>query len=118
MKRFIFVVVLVLFASLAFAEYVEDMDGHDWRLWSEDHKIGYVQGFYSAYSSIWERFQWELGSSMNEDDTKRMEEMFFISLSIGDMINRLDAYYHTYKNRDYTIYSVLMWIAGKDYWSE
>jgi hypothetical protein len=118
MKRVILVVVLMLFASLAFAEYVEDMDGHDWHLWSGEHKIGYIQGFYSAYSSIWERFRHELGSSMTSEDEDRMEEMFFIRVTVGDMIDRLDEFYSSYKNRNYTIYSTLMWIAGKDYWSE
>lgn len=117
MKRIVLVVLMLTIASLAFAQYVEDMDGHDWRQWSYDHKVGYVQGFYSAYSSVWEWILVDLGDSTTEDDRQNLERMFFINVSIGDMIDRIDEFYNTYKNREYTIYSTLMWIAGKDYWN-
>lgn len=118
MKRMIFAIgIFFLVVTGVFSEGVEDINGFDWWVFSEDAKVGYVQGFYSAYSSVWERFYSELGETATPEDEKRLEELFYIPLSVGEMIDRVDSFYSDYDNRDLLLYMVLMYISGKDYWN-
>ena len=121
MKKAFFVGLLLLVVALfSFAqEYVEDMDGFDWIQMSWDQRGGYVQGFYVAYSSISERVVAEAGGweGMTQDDMDFIDEYFYISINIGDMVQRITDFYSNYNNRKYQIYVVLMTFAGKDYWN-
>src|SRR6056297_175992 len=108
MKRIIIVTLMLVVASLAFSvEYVEDMDGGDWVQFSYEQKLGYVQGFYSAYSSFWERLATEIGET-DEEDEYFMTELFYIEINVGPMIEEIDNYYdrNIKTNRAHKLYQV------------
>lgn len=118
MKRLIIVLFALVALTLpAFSQAIEDINGHDWRLWSTEQRAGYVQGFYSAYSSVWERMYLTMGESATEEDIERMEEWFYIPLNVGKMVERINTFYSDYDNRSEVLYMVLMYAAGKDYWN-
>lgn len=119
MRRFSILLIMIaaMVMPLFAQDTVEDIDGHDWRLWSMEQKLGYVQGFYSAYSSVWQRMYLSFGESVTEEDEARLEEWFYIPLGTGDMIDRIDAFYDDYDNRNELLYMVLMYAGGKDYWN-
>jgi len=115
--RKIFLVLFIFSAVFLSANKVEDLDGFDWITASSDSKIGYVQGFYAAYSSIWERFYTEAETDFTDEEVNDLENMFYIPLLVGEMVDRIDNYYADYDRRDQRLYHVLMFIAGKDYWN-
>lgn len=117
MKRTLFVIaILLLAATMAFATYVTDPDGHDWRMWPESQKLGYVVGFFVAYESLADRLIAE-NSTIDDETWEMMEEYFYIPMSVGEMMEQLDYYYNTYSNRDYPLHTTVMFLAGKDYWN-
>lgn len=119
MRKFLIFLVLFLSAASLFAQNVEEISGFEWKVWSYNQKVGYVQGFYSAYSSAWERFFLEMDADggITEEESLELEKYFYIPLTVEEAINRIDAFYSDYDNRDTWLYRVLMYIAGKDYWN-
>lgn len=115
MKKVILVMVLAAVALCATAETLDEMDGFDWVVWSSERKLGYVIGWYNAYSSVW---VWFLNTTEPSEEIDRtLEEMFYVPMTVGDMIERLDEYYRDYSLRRQRLMDVLMFIAGKDYWN-
>lgn len=120
MKRLIATAVIMMLAVISVTAEpatVEEIDGHNWRLWDTGQRITYVQGFYSAYSSIWIRMMVSFDGDQDEIDAELLEEYFYISLNVGTMVDRINEYYANYDNRDDYLYMVLMYMAGKDYWN-
>lgn len=117
--RMVTVALLFLIAVVALpAQYVEDMNGTDWRAWQYEQKVGFVQGFYVAYSSIWERMHEELGREPTAAEQQHFRDYFHIEIGTADMVTGVDQFYASPKNRVYTLYSVVMMLAEKDYWNQ
>ena len=119
MKKFFIGMSLLLVAATLIAKNVEEINGFDWHIWSVGQKIGYVQGFYSGYSSIWERLflEMENDGGIGQQEEKQLEQYFYIPLTVETAIERIDSFYSDYDNREVWLYRVLMYIAGKDYWN-
>lgn len=117
MKRF-FVVVLLCVSIFGFAQNVEDIDGFDWVNFSNNDKIGYVVGFYSGLSTIWEWMFLEAGGAEAPPEVReRLKHYFYIELGIDELIIRIDDYYSSYDERQYKLNDTILWLIGKDYWN-
>lgn len=120
-KKLLTVLALIIgITTLSFANnYVEDMDGFDWLQSDWNARIAYVQGFYTAFSSLAERAVYEAGGAeqMTDEDFDFIDEYFYIGITVEDMVQRITDFYSDYNNRKYPIYIVLITFAGKDYWS-
>lgn len=118
MKKFLIVILLLVsILGLVIAEGVEDIDGFDWVTWSVDQKIGYLLGFYSAYSSLWERMVLENEIDVTQENQEMLEEYFYIPMTVEELGIKIDDYYSDYDNRKSELYMVVMFFAGKDYWN-
>lgn len=118
MKRVLVMFLLVLLSTSLFAQYVEDKDGHDWVSWNLQQRVAYIQGFLSAYTSIWERFAFEMGSDLTPEMNREFESWFLFEESVGYLIDHISLFYSYRENLHHRIYRVLLFVGNKDYWNE
>ena len=99
------------------ADTVEETNGFDWVTWSFDKKVGYVEGFMAAYSTVMEMIIYESGENITEEQAQQMNNKFYIPMSVGQIGERIDQVYSDYSNREIPLYDVFMIVIGKDYWN-
>lgn len=117
MKKILILVMILMFTVSLSAQTVENLTGFDWRTWTLDGKVGYVRGFMSAYSTVMEMIIYETGPDISKEKLQEVENRFYIPLTLGQVIERLDNIYESYDNRSIPLYDVFMVIIGKDYWN-
>ena len=86
---------LLISATLS-AQFIEDMDGHDWLQFSVAEQRMYLVGFYAAHSSIWIRMSEEMydASGMIERDTAdALHDFFYIWMTVSDLRDVLNIYF-------------------------
>ena len=115
-KKIFFIVTIFLVASFAFGEeenIISKFDGNDWRSWSVDRKIGYLQGFMAGHAALRDRFAYE-----GTKDTDLINEYFYIPLSIRQIAQRLDNGYKNPSNRNLPLHLAVYVVTEKVYWGE
>ena len=108
---------MLMSLSLWAESTVEELNGFDWVTWSFEKRVGYIQGFMSAYSTVMEMIIYENGENMTEEGVQELTNRFHIPLSVGQIGERLDQVYSSYDNRNIPIYDAIMIVIGKDYWN-
>lgn len=117
MKKLILVLILVLVSISLSADTVEETNGFDWVTWSFDKKVGYIEGFMAAYSTVMEMIIYESGTGVSDEQLKQISNKFYIPLNVGQVGERIDSVYSDYSNREIPLYDVIMIVIGKDYWN-
>jgi hypothetical protein len=121
MQKKIFLTALIFFTIIfaAFSQQkVENLNGFNWVTWTQEQKVGYVQGFMSAYSTVMEMMIYEMGDQVSEEKIQEINNRFHIPISVGQIGAKMDRIYSSYDNRKYPIYDVFLIVVGKDYWNE
>lgn len=120
MRKF-FIILLLFVSTLGFSqEYVEDMNGFDWVNWRGDAKVAFMQGFFSAYSSVGIRYYEEAemeGREVSSEEMSFLREYFYFPITVREAVDRVDTFYQNYDNRRYNIIEVILLAGGKDYWN-
>jgi uncharacterized lipoprotein YehR (DUF1307 family) len=125
MKRLLFaIIVIVMLVGCAqwgwVQEYIEDQDGHNWVKWTYIEKAQYVRGFYAAHSAMRNRMIFsamERNEKVSQEQSEWLDEWFYFWLKVDEMVDRVDNYYLSYKNREAHIIDVMYLVANKDYWN-
>ena len=118
MKRMFIMVLLVFVCSFVFADFVENMNGEEWVSWSRDQRVAYVQGFMSAYSSVWGRMLVSFGQQADSETRDMLMDWFYFPMSVGDVVRYVNDYYSYSDNLRFKITEVIMLAGGKDYWNK
>lgn len=119
MKRFALTILMLLLSATLFGQnLVEDINGFDWITWLPAQKTGYVQGWMSAYSSIISLLAYSAGDEIDEATEEIINNHLYISMNVGQIVNKIDNVYASYDNRQYKLLQVFMIIAGKDFWNQ
>lgn len=113
MKKIICVVVILLLAGTAFSYDIMEQDGWDWVSWDEGMKIFYLNGWFSAYGSLYERSYY-----MQGEFTEEASDLLMINGKIGEVLSLLDAVYSDPEHRDVPLTDAVLIVTGKDYWNE
>ena len=126
MKRFILallVIMLIVSVSGVFADNnsalsagVEGTNGHDWAQLTRGEQVFYVLGFYTAYSSVIERYYYEHNKKISSEEIEKLKKDFFFDNKIGDTVARINGYYADRSKRDQLLYKVLLLVTDKNYW--
>lgn len=120
MQKKIFMIIFVFFIlifSVFSQQKVEEMNGFNWVTWTQEQKLGYIQGFMSAYSTVMEMMIYEMGDQTDEKTIQEINNRFHIPMNVGQIGTKIDRIYSSYDNRKYPIYDVFLIVVGKDYWN-
>lgn len=112
-KIIITVIILLLVTCVAYTDTLFEQDGHDWRSWDESMKVMYLDGWFSAYGSLYERSYY-----MQGEITKRVENLLGLDFTIGEVMARLNYVYSDPENRNVIIMDAILIVTGKAYWIE
>jgi hypothetical protein len=83
-------------------------------------KIGFIEGFYSAYFSIID-FSVDSIDETNpnrKEMLKQVEKQFYISLTMSQLGQRIEQVYSDYDNRKWPIWQVIVMVCGKAWWGD
>jgi hypothetical protein len=131
MKKMIFVA-LVLFAYSSqvvsqerpyepMSRFVDGMTGQDWILMTLSQQVSVIQGFYLAYSAIWDVFIHNMSDGFGPDDLtatdlQQLEDLFYIEVTIDTARRRIDNYYAEPSRLNILLRDALLWSVDKEYW--
>lgn len=131
MKKIFFVILMFLvLASVITAQerpyvplsnYNDEMSGQDWRLMTLSQQISLLQGFYIAYSAIWDVFIHNISDgegyeSLSDEQNQQLKDLFFVQVGIESARRRIDNQYAEPSNRNIFLRDVLLWATDKEYW--
>lgn len=99
------------------------LNGEDWNQFNVAQKYGYIEGFLTAYYSIYERFLAEYvhnsdGADIPNEFVDKTNEWFFSYLSVDEIGGTVDYIYQNSETLIIPIYQVIMMVMGKDYWNQ
>lgn len=121
MRKFFLVILgILLCSSFVFAQKaVNEVNGFDWVTWEMPQKLGFIQGFYSAYFSILD-FSNDTIDESNPNKVemlKQVQNQFYISLTVAQLGQRIEQAYSDYDNRKWPIWQVVVMASGKAWWN-
>lgn len=106
-----FVVILLLSSSLWARNSAGVADGSDWKNWSMDYKVGWIDGFVSAMSdaqmgtAMLCAFQLNLHLDTKEEKacTEQAQSLNYEMIKYGQYLDGMDVFYKDFRNLDYPI---------------
>ena len=130
MKKFIIFTLLVVLAFAVYgqerphapmSQYVDEMTGHDWRAMSFSQQTSIVQGFFLAYSAVWDVFIHNISdgagyNALTEEQQVWLDDLFYIPVGVSVAIQRIDRYYAESHRRAHLLRETLLWATDKEWW--
>src|ERR1035438_222110 len=110
-KHILLVVVLLMSSSLWCRNSVGVADGSDWKDYSQNYKVGWIDGFVTAMSDaqIHTGFMCALQLKLQAESTEskactdEAQGFNFEMIKFGQYLEGMDAFYKDFRNRDYPI---------------
>lgn len=83
-------------------------NGYDWNSWNQDEKVFFVLGFITGFEGMaFKIYQETIGNPMDENFRIFLEK-FSTDLSVGQIIDKLDLFYHKVENRNQVLIFALL----------
>jgi len=124
MKKTLLILVVLLIGSSVYAGSTMDMTGDDWIEMTREQKEYFILGMFMGLDIIRECIADSPTGSNIEDENgfttddymTYMADYFVLGTTVAEATDNLDAYYRFKANRDYYIWSSIMFIYEKIWW--
>jgi hypothetical protein len=115
MSKRLFVGILLLSSSLSARNTAGVADGADWRQFSQDYKVGWIDGFVSASddaqmsTAVLCAFQLNLRMESKELKacTEEAQSFNYEMIKYGQFLDGMDTFYKDFRNTEYPITSAM-----------
>ncbi len=109
-------VLLAIVVSVAQGFGVEDLNGHDWRTFTQSEKVGFVAGYLTGLSAAHVRMELQIedqtGLPVTVETQRGLQAIFYTPMSVDQLVRGLDYFYLERANRGIRIGPVLDYVAG------
>lgn len=119
MKKVAILIILVLIAAVAYADYgLLDINGDHWMEMSLDQKEHYIAGILTGFEIVRLNIAGQEDTYDVEvvDDMLALENYLNLEMRVTDVISMLNRFYKPRENRYLTVWSTLMSETGKEWW--